>query len=73
MSKIISLLSRVPGCIGCKTYYLCSIQLVTGKECPCTTCLVKAMCIESCGELNRFRMEEFHYRRRKEKKKGGEV
>jgi len=32
---------------ACNIYYL-------HKYCPCTTCLVKTMCVEKCEEIRKF-------------------
>lgn len=44
-------------CIGCTIYGICLAQeskshlkSIVIKECPCTICLIKIMCTDSCTE-----------------------
>lgn len=50
-------------CYGCLTYkytdkvtnesFYCYIQpVVNGKICPCSTCILKIVCEETCSEFN---------------------
>ena len=44
-------------CDGCRDYILkeCSIPIIyNNKQCPCSTCLVKIMCVDLCDEFDSY-------------------
>lgn len=59
-------LRRKEYCEGCATFLtidnsieereiMCAIEpVINGKICPCSKCIVKSMCEDSCARLHRF-------------------
>ena len=46
------------GCSLAQEFSICSFEEHEMQEkCPCIECLVKTMCIESCSERNKIRVE----------------
>lgn len=52
-------------CEGCRTYNkkhgTCqSVDVTLFGRCPCSTCLIKAMCEVSCRDYHNFKGLEYH-------------
>jgi len=51
-------------CRGCshflvKDYIVCTVRpIINDKQCPCSTCLVKSMCTDTCLEFFRYKDED---------------
>ncbi len=56
-------------CKGCKSYWNiyknelnCSVDPIKdNKQCPCTVCLIKGMCRESCEEFREYGSKSWGY------------
>ena len=50
-------------CLGCSMYKKekCGESIKNFLECPCSKCLLKMVCIFSCGELRKFLLEDLKY------------